>query len=160
MTYDFKAILSKNDYLALPPQEQEKYVRRQLREILKSHKNGITISEIDEKTPFTRPTIIKHLERFASTREGFRRKVGTSFVYYPNGSSVYPDKIIKTEISKDRAYRGAFINNNFGEYVFIEEVGVEGIAGGSFMIKKDEFSLFKEFIEKLTAEVAKWKQTR
>ena len=123
-------ILPKKEYLGLPPSEQEKYVEKVIKKILKLHKNGITIPEIVNKTPFARPTVTKHLERLVSCREGFKRKFSNLYLYFPNGSAVYPDKIINLEIENKRKFVGTLINNNYGEFIFIEEVGGEGISGG------------------------------
>jgi hypothetical protein len=153
MEYVFPEILSKKDYLGLPPHKQENYVYEKIKEILKLNKNGITISVIEEKAPFTRPTIIKHLERLVSAREGYKRTLGNTNVYFPNGSAVYPDKTVKMTIADSRFFKGTFLNNGYGEFVFIEESGGSGISGGSFMIKKDEFETFKDFINKLSKEV-------
>jgi len=154
MEYTFPQIISKKDYLGLPPQKQEKYVFGKIKDVLKMNQNGITISVIEKKTPFTRPTIIKHLERLISAREGYKRILGNTNVYFPNGSAVYPDKTVKETISDDHFFKGTFLNNGYGEFVFIEEHGGSGISGGSFMIRKIEFNIFKDFINKLGKEVS------
>lgn len=148
-------LLTKKEYLGLPPSEQEKYVERKIKEILKAHKNGITIQEIISKTPFTRPTVTKHLERLVSCREGFKRKFGNVYLYFPNSRAIYPDKVVSLEIDGERKFVGTLINNNYGEFIFIEEVGGEGISGGGFLVKKEEFIMFKEFINKVNGELKK-----
>ena len=148
-------ILTKKEYLGLPPFKQEEYVERKIKEILKAHKNGVTIQGIIDKTPFTRPTVTKHLERLVSCREGFKRKFGNLYLYFPNSRSVYPDKTISLEIDNKRKFIGTIINNNYGEFVFIEEIGGEGISGGGFLVKKEEFIMFKEFINKIAEGIKK-----
>ena len=148
-------ILPKKEYLGLPPSEQEKYVERKMKEILKAHINGITIQDIVGKTPFTRPTVTKHLERLVSCREGFKRKFGNVYLYFPNSRAVYPDKTISIEIDNKRKFIGTMVNNNYGEFIFIEEIGGEGISGGGFLVKKEEFIMFREFINKISGEMKK-----
>jgi len=148
-------ILAKKEYLGLPPSEQERYVEKKIKEILKLNKNGVTIQTIVDKTPFTRPTVTKHLERLVSCREGFKRKFGNVSLYFPNNRAVYPDKTISFELDNKRKFIGSLINNNYGEFVFIEETGGEGISGGGFLVKKEEFIMFKEFIEKIYKEIKK-----
>ncbi len=155
MESQYLPILSKKEYLGLPPSEQEKYVEKKIKEILKMNQNGITIQAIVDKTPFTRPTVTKHLERFVSCREGFKRTFGNLYIYFPNSRAVYPDKTISMEIGNKRTFVGTLINNNYGEFIFIEEMGGEGISGGGFLVKKEEFIIFKEFIEKVFNEVKK-----
>lgn len=151
----YPEILKKKEYLGLAPSEQEKYVERKIKEILKINKNGVTIPEIVSQTPFTRPTVTKHLERLVSCREGFKRKFGNLYLYFPNSRAVYPDKTISIEIENKRKFVGTLINNNYGEFIFLEEIGGEGISGGGFLVKKEEFILFKEFIDKISKEVSK-----
>lgn len=146
-------VLKKKEYLGLPPSEQEKYVEKKIKEILKLNKNGVTIQTIVNKTPFTRPTVTKHLERLVSCREGFKRKFGNVSLYFPNSRAVYPDKTISVELNNQRKFVGTLINNNYGEFIFIEEVGGEGVSGGGFLVKKEEFIIFKEFIEQVNNEV-------
>lgn len=148
-------ILTKKEYLGLPPSEQEKYVEKKIKEILKAQINGVTIQLIVDKTPFTRPTVTKHLERFVSCREGFKRKFGNVFLYFPNSRAVYPDKTVSMELSGKRKFTGTLINNNYGEYIFIEEIGGEGISGGGFLVKREEFIMFKDFINQLSSEMKK-----
>ena len=116
MEFEFPTIMKKEDYLGLPPHEQERYVERQIKEILHRNKNGITISVVNEKTPFTRPTIIKHLERFVSAREGFKRKMGNTYIYFPNWHAEYPESIVKEHIEDGRYFKRNLLNKNFGEY--------------------------------------------
>ncbi len=145
--------MSKQRYLGLPPAEQEKYVEKKIKELLHKNQFGITISDIMTKTPFTRPTVIKHLECLVSCREGYKIKRGNVSVYYPNGKVVYPEKQVKVEITNNRSFTATLLENNFGNFVFIEENGGEGITGGGFMVKRDEFPIFKELVELISKKV-------
>lgn len=148
-----KGILSKQKYLGLPPLEQEKYADKTVKWILHNSQMGITISDITTKTPFTRPTVLKHLERLISCREGYKIKRGNVFVYYPNGKAVYPENQLKVEITNKRMFKATMLQNNYGNFIFIEEDGGEGISGGGFMIKSDEFHIFMELMNKVSKRV-------
>jgi hypothetical protein len=152
LTIQIPKILPSNAYLGLPPLEQEKYVEKTIKEILHANPMGITITDITDSAPFTRPTILKQLERLVSCREGYKIKRGNVFVYYPNGKAAYPSKEIKLEISEKRSFKGTFLENSFGKFIFIEEDGNEGISGGGFLVKKEDFPAFMDFIQKLSKE--------
>jgi phage pi2 protein 07 len=150
----FHNVLKKEKYLGLTTLEQEKYIEKKIKEILHSSPIGISISDITTKTPFTRPTVIKHLERLVSCREAYRIKIGNVFVYYPNGKAVYPEKQIKFEIDECKFFKGTLLENNFGKFIFIEIDAKEDIiSGGGFLVKREDFPLFTEFINKLYKEI-------
>jgi len=145
--------LSKQKYLGLPPLEQERYAGNVIKSILHLTQYGVTVSDITTNTPFTRPTVIKHLERLISCREGYKIKRGNVSVYYPNGKSVYPEKQIRIEIGGKRLFKATLLENNYGNFIFIEEEGGEGITGGGFMVKREEFPLFKELVDRISKQV-------
>lgn len=153
MEKGFPEVLAKEKYLGLTPLEQEKYIERKMKDILHKAPFGITISDITDKTPFTRPTVIKHLERLVSCREGYKIKRGNVFIYYPNGKSVYPEKHLKFEIGNGKFFKGTLLENNYGNFVFIEIEGSEDISGGGFLVRREEFPMFVEFINKISKEV-------
>lgn len=140
--------LQKGVYLGLNTLEQEQYIANTIKEVLKQNQNGITISEITSGTPFSRPTVLKHLEKLVAKREGYKIKRGNVFIYYPNGKAVYPEKQTIMPIDDKRAFKGTILNNNYGRFMFIELKEPEDINGGGFLIKDSDFSTFVEFINK------------
>lgn len=142
-------MVSKETYLGLAPQKQEEYVGKKLKELLELNANtGVTIPEIEVDTPFTRPTIIKHLERMISSRQIYKIKRGALTVYYPNGKIEHPELMLEVSSDLGTKFRGSFLNNNFGKFLFIEDL-TKNISGGSMLIKINDVKTFREFVNKL-----------
>jgi hypothetical protein len=111
--------------------------------------NGVNIPDVAEHTPFARQTIIKHLERMAACREAYKIRRRNLTTYYPNGKVVHPEYQETVEGDKGRSFRGKFLNNNFGEFVYLEDVNNEGLSGGSMLINLETLDDFKELINRL-----------
>lgn len=47
-------------------------------------------------------------------------------------------------------FRGTFLNNNYGEFVYIEDVNNKGISGGSMLISINHVDDFKDLINRLS----------
>lgn len=140
-------VLEKKKYIRMNPQDQEEYVNKKIKQILHLNPNGIAIPEICETTPFTRPTVIKHLERLVASREAYKIRRRRLTIYYPNGRIVHPEAMIKIENETGGIFRGTFLNNNFGEFIYIEEVNNKNISGGGMLISMKNFESFKDLIQ-------------
>lgn len=154
-------IMERKVYQGLSPQDKEEYVQRKVLEILEMNPNGVMIPEIDEVTPFTRPTIIKHLEKLVGLRKAYKLRRGRKyFVYYSNGSPIHQEYRIETKgTDGSPSFRGTFINNNFGEYVFLEDLALQSVAGGSILIKRSDMQRFLEFVKDVSDQEKKIKNT-
>src|SRR3989338_8935874 len=99
-------LLSKERYMGLAPHDQEEYVAKKMLEILKLNSTtGVTVPEVVAKTPFARPTIIKHLERIVSTRGGYKIKRGTQVIYYHNGKLSHDAGLITVKAKTGAEFR-------------------------------------------------------
>ncbi|MDD5111116.1 MAG: hypothetical protein PHG85_01065 [Candidatus Altiarchaeota archaeon] len=143
----FPRILPPEKYRSLSPQDQEEYVARKIEEILMINTNGVTISDVSLNTPFTRPTIIKHLEKIVATRKGYKIRRGRLSMYFPNGRVVHPEGQIETKTDTGNQYRATFLNNNFGEFIYIEDLTPNTVSGGSILIKKHDYPNFLNFLD-------------
>ncbi len=153
MKIELRDMLSKSKYLGLPINEQERYVDKKLKEILHDNGNGIAISDIASETPFTRATILKHLETFVSCREAYKIKHSNLSLYYPNGKAVYPQGQLNMSIDDDKSFRGTLLQNNYGKFVFMEIQGKEEISGGSLLVRVQDFSIFTDFVNNIKKEI-------
>ncbi|ODS36160.1 hypothetical protein BEH94_08435 [Candidatus Altiarchaeales archaeon WOR_SM1_SCG] len=155
----FPRIMEKKVYMGLAPKDQEEYVERKIEDIVKINSNGITISDIFNNTPFTRPTVIKHLEKMVSSRKAYKIRRGKQiFVYYPNGRPVHPEyRIEKKSIENEINFRGTFLNNNYGKFVFLESLNQGNISGGSMLIRRSDIQSFFEFIKEVIEKDKKLK---
>ena len=133
----------------MSPQDQEEYVGKKIKQILHLNPDGITVPEICETTPFTRPTIIKHLERLSASREAYKIKRRRLTIYYPNGRIVHPEAMIKVETENGGILRGTFLNNNFGEFIYIEDINDKHISGGGMLISLKNFESFEELVKRV-----------
>jgi len=105
---------------------------------------------VAENTPFSRQTIIKHLERMVSCRESYKIRRRNLTTYYPNGKVVHPEYQEKIETEQGHVFRGTFLNNNYGEFVYLEDVNNNGVSGGSMLISLDSVDDFKDLINRLS----------
>lgn len=142
-------ILAKGKYLGLPVSEQDRYVDKKIQEILHDNHNGISISDIASKTPFTRPTILKHLESLVSCREAYKIKHGNFSMYYPNGKAVYPQGQLDMPIDDNNSFKGTVLQNNYGRFIFMEVQGNEEVSGGSLLVRVQDFPLFIDFVDNI-----------
>jgi hypothetical protein len=142
-------MIDKKKYGKMTPQDQEEYVEKKIKQILHLNGDGITVPEICEIAPFTRPTIIKHLERLAASREAYKIKRRKITMYYPNGRIVHPEAMIKVENDTGGIFRGTFLNNNFGAFIYLEEINEKNITGGGMLISLKSFDSFKELVDRI-----------
>jgi len=147
VTIHLPNILDKKKYLTLSPQDQEEYIERKIKEIVFMNDDGVTIPDIDENVPFTRPTIIKHLEKLVALRESYKIKRRNVTVYYPNGKIVHAEKMLKDECLSGTQLKATFLNNKVGKFVFLEDVSNNKISGGSMLLKRDDLSEFVKFMQ-------------
>lgn len=142
-------IADQKKYLGMSPHDQEQYIEQKIREIVKLNPNGVSVPDIVENTPFSRQTIIKHLERLVSCREAYKIRRRNLTTYYPNGRIVHPEYQEKIETEDGHIFRGTFLNNNYGEFIYLEDVNNHGVSGGSMLISLDRINDFKELINRL-----------
>src|SRR3989339_775194 len=149
VTINMPNIAEQKKYLGMSPRDQEIYIEQKIKEIVKINPNGISVPDISDKTPFSRQTIIKHLERMVACREAYKIKRRNLTTYYPNGKIVHPEYQESVEVDKGQSFKGTFLNNNFGEFVYIEDINGEGFSGGSMLINLKALDDFKELIIRL-----------
>jgi hypothetical protein len=140
-------LIDRKQYLGMNPQDQEGYASKKIGEVLRLNgESGVTIPDILETTPFSRPTVLKYLEQSVSSRSAYKIKRRNLTYYYPNGKIAHPELSIKKK-SDDTGLelRATFLNNNFGEYLYIEDVS-DKVSGGGMLINLRDLAFFKEFI--------------
>lgn len=146
MEIELPAIMDARKYRGLSPLKQEEYLERKIKEIIGKNPHGVMISDITRNTPFTRPSVIKHLEKMVSSREAYKIRRGRIYIYYPNGRVVHPEDTYITDTSNGSKYRATFLNNEFGEFVFFEDLNESIVSGGSILVKKEDLSEFLQFL--------------
>ena len=113
-------MLVKEQYLALPSLQKEKYINNVLKEILMLNKTGVTASDITKATYFGRSTIWHHMELLTAKGECLRLEVGDTYLYHLN-EVVKPLKELQLKGGKlDSHYTFDLVRNMYGEYVRIQ----------------------------------------
>ncbi len=149
MDVKFPRILDEKTYKGLTPQDQEDYVEGKIKQIVTINEHGISVPDIEKNTPFTRPTIIKHLERMVAIRESYKIRWGKMSIYYPNGKIVHPESRLDEMSPQGTRYRATFLNNQFGRFVYVEDMNPKGVSGGSLLINIEDLDFYVEFINKV-----------
>lgn len=149
MELEVPPIMNAKKYRGLSPLKQEEYLERKIREIVNMNSHGVTIPDITQNTPFTRASVIKHLEKMVSSRDAYKIRRGRMSIYYPNGRVVHPEDTCITDTSSGSRYRATFLNNDFGEFIFLEDLNESIVAGGSILIKREDLNEFLQFLKEV-----------
>jgi hypothetical protein len=142
-------MLPKNEVEAMRPREMEKYIEHIILEVLRRNPGGVTIPQLQAKTPFARNTLIKHLNKLVATRQASRSDLGVIAVYYRNGS-VQNSVDFRDKNNLDHFYTFMQLENNEGRFVYVQEKEVDEKRSvkvkGGIMINA---ALAPEFVKKL-----------
>jgi hypothetical protein len=152
----FPSIIRKSVYRGMTPQEQEEYVERKIKETVKLNPQGISIPAIDNNTPFSRATIIKHLERMVSGREAYKIKHPNLTIYYHNGKPVHEKTKVQGTSDSGSTFRVTLLNNNMGQFFYVEDLSTHSVSGGSILVKKNDFNFFRKIIEEAYKKEAEY----
>src|SRR5712692_1737461 len=109
---------------SMRPREKQKYIEHIMLEVLRRNPRGITVSELQEKTPFSRNTIMEHLSRLVSTRQASRLSRGNISIYYRNGS-VQNAVDFRDRTNPDRLYTMMQLENEDGQFLYVQEKEVD-----------------------------------
>ena len=158
MESNFKApqMLDHNQFLRLPSQEREQYLREILRKTMKMNPNGITISKITDSLPIGQRTISKHLSIMEYTNEVYTEKIGNTTVYYPNTRLMHPASEKKFDLGNIEFQAYIIRNKIIGDSVFIQETKKSDYSediGSGIMIPVDKFKDFVNFLSNVATGV-------
>ena len=150
-------VLTRKEYLKLPPQERERYVREILRQSVNKNKYGVTVPLLSKKLPFNSRTIEKHLSIMTYTNEIYIVKIGPTNLYLPNSRAIHPaieiDENLKLE---DREYTVSVLRNRLGDFVFIKEKKRTEMAkevGGGILIPLSQFGTFVQYLNEVARKI-------
>jgi hypothetical protein len=142
---------SKKEYLTLPPEERELYVREILRQTVGMNQYGVTVGSIKRSLPFDSRTVEKHLSILVHTNEIYGVKVGPTTLYLPNSSVMFsfPEKNL---LLGEKEYGANLIQNRKGEFVYIQEKekrqDSHEVSGG-IMIPLSTFAQFVDYLSRI-----------
>jgi hypothetical protein len=150
-------VLPKNDYIKLPPNERELYVREILRQTVRKNMEGVTASMLAQNLPFDSRTIEKHLSILTCTNEIYSVKIGNTQLYLPNSIPMHHAKKETFEI-RDREYTTYALQNRMGEFIFIQEKKKTEFTvevGGGILIPLADFENFVNFLSSFSKNIKK-----
>lgn len=151
-------ILEKKEYLKLPPNERERYVREILRQVVAMNPLGVTVSVLKDELPFNSRTLEKHLSVLTFTNEIYTVKIGPNSLYLPNHKALHHESRELINL-KNREYIVYAVNNRLGEFVLIQEKKPSHSnrmdVGGGILIPKESFKEFIDFLVKWSDEYDK-----
>jgi hypothetical protein len=157
MEIQIPEVLPKNEYLKLPPNERERYVREILRQTVRKNMDGVTASLLAQRLPFDPRTIEKHLSILGCTNEIYSVKIGNTQLYLPNSIPMHHAKKQTFKV-KNREYIVYVLQNRMGEFVFIQEKKKTEFAeeiGGGILIPLSDFEQFANFISSFSTDIKK-----
>lgn len=136
-----------------------KHVSRVIRELLQKHNNGLTIGNIKRETGFNKSTIEKHLLELVAINFAYRKKIGTAYVYYPNGRTMH--SIIERDIEiGDKLYSFFRLGNDDEQnYIYIQEKTRDSInalkPSGGILVKETDLTDLIQVLNKISKQVKK-----
>ena len=146
----------------LSPSERDKYIHNIILEILDWNKY-VTVSQLGEQLPFSRPTVTKHLEMLTAIGEAYSIQMGNLSVYSRNGKIVH-EADVQSIVVHDKTYTFYKLKNQEGDFLYIQEKYLDEFrtpkVKGGIMINSRDLPVF---LEKLQTFVkggeAKWLET-
>src|SRR6266568_7884559 len=109
---------------SMRPREKQKYIEHIILEILSRNPRGVTIAELQSKTPFSRNTFMEHFSRLVATRQASRLSRGKVAIYYRNGS-VRKAIDVRDPLDPDHLYSFMQLENEDGKFLYLQEKEVD-----------------------------------
>ena len=155
-------IFKNEEIKRLSPSERDSYIQNTILEILGMNKH-VTISQLSEQLPFSRPTITKHLDMLTAIGEAYCIQMGNLSVYSKNGKIVH-EADLQSIVAQDKSYTFYKLQNQEGDFVYIQERYLDEYKSpkvkGGVMINSRDIPFFLEKLKSFTnGGEAKWLQS-
>lgn len=149
-----ESIFSTNEILRLSPSERDAYIENIILEVLKMNKR-VTVSQLSEQLPFSRPTVTKHLDMLTAIGEAYCVQIGNLSVYSKNGKIVH-EADVQSVVVQDKTYTFYKLKNQEGDFLYIQERELDEFMSpkvkGGIMVNSRDIQNFidelKQFVEK------------
>lgn len=146
----------------LSPSERDNYIQNIILEILGSNKY-VTVSQLSDQLPFSRPTVTKHLEMLTAIGEAYSIQMGNLSVYSKNGKIVH-EADVQSIVVHDKIYTFYTLKNQEGDFLYIQEKYLDEYRSpkvkGGIMINYRDLPAFLEKLQTFTiGGEAKWLET-
>lgn len=149
--------LTSEEIKSLPPTERAVYYERFIYDfIIRYSEDGLTVSELENKSDMSFATLEKYLKTLLSKRRIYKIQRGSMIIYRPNGRVLHSYKH-KDILSKDgkRKFSFELLNlppGNKSIYIMEKEIGDDGIDElvGGVTIPLENLADLKEVFEEIT----------
>jgi len=155
-------IFTQDTIKRLSPSERDNYIQNIILEILGLNKY-VTVSQLSEQLPFSRPTVTKHLEMLTAVGEAYRIQMGNLSVYSKNGKIVH-EADVQSIVVHDKIYTFYKLKNQEGDFLYIQEKYLDEFRSpkvkGGIMINSRDLPIFLEKLQTfIVGGEAKWLET-
>lgn len=152
MENERKNVLTAREIVELNPRRREAHSSNIVKRILKENPEGLTISQVSDKTNLSYNTSVKHLELLVARREARKeyrkepRQMGDMKVaiYFPIGD-LGKGEMVHCTVG---AYRLARLENETGKYIYVKEIAYDELRNeqvrGVLMIRFEDFLDFSK----------------
>lgn len=146
----------------LSPSERDSYIQNIILEILGMNRH-VTISQLSEQLPFSRPTVTKHLDMLTAIGEAYCIQMGNLSVYSKNGKIVH-EADLQSIVVQDKTYTFYKLRNQEGDFLYIQERYLDEYRSprvkGGVMINARDLPIFLDKLKSFIDEgEAKWLQS-
>jgi hypothetical protein len=118
------SVLPYEEIKGFAPRERDTYIQNVILRVLETNKKGVTVSEVSNKTNFSRPTVAKHLDILVAIGEAYKVERGNLAIYYKNGKVVHEVDVAGIS-TPDRTYTFYVLENEEGEFLYIQEKALD-----------------------------------
>ena len=150
-------MLSKDQYLKLPTNEREHYLRNIIKKTIEVNPNGVTQGELSRELGLDIRTVDKYLTMLLHTNMIYLEPYDDTKVYLPNGRAMRPVFEEKLELD-GKNYEIFQLRNRRGEFVLIQEKSTGEIRDdvmAGILIPLQKYPDFVEYLKKSMTEMMK-----
>lgn len=142
-------IFSADEIKHLSPSERDSYIQNVILEVLRLNKR-VTVSQLSEQLPFSRPTVAKHLDILTAIGEAYCIQIGNLSVYSKNGTIVH-EADVQSIVVHDKTYTFYKLKNQEGDFLYIQERVLDEFMSpkvkGGIMINSRDIPIFLDKLQ-------------
>ena len=155
-------IFSSDQIKRLSPAERDSYIQNVILEILSLNKR-VTVSQLSQQVPFSRPTVTKHLDMLTAIGEAYCIQIGNLSVYSKNGKIAH-EADVRSIVVEDKTYTFYKLKNQEGDFLYIQERTLDAFMSpkvkGGITINSRDIPIFLDKLQQFANKgEAKWLKT-
>jgi len=154
-TIQIPTLLSNPEYQKMSAYEKETHIKEILRKTLKMNPSGVTVTQLNQKLPFDRRIIEKHLAAMEFTNEIYIIKLGSNKLYIPNHKALH-EATRDSERIEHFEYNVYTLKNKLGDFVVVQQKDLRrdsaDITGG-LQIPLAHYEKFVNYLKKSLVDI-------